>query len=170
MTNLRWFVWLFWVVLTLACGTLEVGIERAATPTRALATSEPSPTARPSSTVTTAPTTAPTSVATATAVLPASRERITFEPGSTVYTLTVNLTRGVAKAYVLTILAQQQMTVTANGDATIVVLDPQNRPVVPVSARLGQWVGVMPQTGDYAIVLQGDGAFTVSINIPPPGG
>ena len=168
--NLRWLLFLFAVVLAMACGTLEVGIERAATPTRALATSEPAPTARPSLAATTAPTAAPTSAPTATLVPSAARERITFEPGSTVYTFTVNLTRGVAKAYVLTILAQQQMTVTANGDATIVVLDPQNRPVVPVSARLGQWVGVMPQTGDYAIVLQGDGAFTVSINIPPPGG
>ena len=170
MTNLRWFVWLFWVVLTLACGTLEVGIERATTPTRALATSEPSPTARPSSSATTALTAAPISAPTATLVPSATRERITFEPGSTVYTFTVTLTRGVPKPYVLTILAQQQMTVTASGDVTIVVLDPQNKAVVPASARQGQWVGAMPQTGDYTIVLQGDGAFSVSISIPPLGG
>ncbi len=168
--NFRWLVSLFAVVLMMACGTLEVGIERAATPTRALATSEPVQTAQPSSTATTAPTAAPTSVATATLVLPATRERITFGAGSTVYAFTVNLTRGTPQAYVLTILAQQHMDVTANGDVTIIVLDRQNKLVMPTSAQPGQWAGVMPQTGDYIIVLQGDGSFDVSISIPPLGG
>ena len=168
--NLRWFLFVCGVVLAMACGTLQVVVERAATPTRALATAEPSPTVRPSSTVTRAPTTMPTSAPTATLVLSATRERITFGAGSTVYTFAVNLASGAPKAYVLTVLAQQQMTITASGDVTIVVLDPQNKAVVPVSARQGQWVGAMPQTGDYTIVLQGDGAFDVSISIPPLGG
>jgi hypothetical protein len=168
--NFRWLVLVFGVLLALACGTLQVGIERAVTPTRAFATREPSPTAQPSSTVTRAPTAALTSVATATLVLPATRERITFAPGTTVYTLTVDLTPGAPKAYVLTILAQQHMDITANGDVTIVVLDRQNKPIVPTSAQPGQWGGVMPQTGDYTIVLQGNGAFDISISIPPLGG
>ena len=62
------------------------------------------------------------------------------------------------------------MDITANGDVTIVVFDRQNKPVVPTSAQLGQWAGVMPQTGDYTIVLQGNGAFDISIDIPPLGG
>lgn len=168
--NLRWFALLFAVILALACGTLEVGIERAATPTRALATRAPSPSTQPSSTTTRAPTTAPTPVATATPILPATRERITFGAGSTVYAFAVNLTSGVPHAYVLTILAQQHMDVTANGNVTITVFDRQNRPVAPTSVQPGQWAGMMPQTGDYTIVLQGDGVFDVSINIPPLGG
>jgi predicted permease len=167
---LRWFALLFAVILAMACGTLEVGIERAATPTRALATRASSPSAQPSSTTTRAPTAAPTPVATATLILPATRERITFGAGSTDYAFAVNLTSGMPQAYVLTILAQQHMDVTANGAVTIIVLDRQNKPVVPTSLQPGQWAGVIPQTGDYTIVLQGAGVFNVSINIPPLGG
>jgi len=160
----------FVVPLLLACGTFEIGIEQTPTPILKIEMDTPTLTPTLLVLVTPNPTLTSTAIVAATATfVPPTRERITFASGSSNYTFSTSLTRGVPKMYVLTILAQQQLIVDADGDVTIVVLDSQNRTVIPVSARPGHWVGVIPQKGDFTILLNGEGTFNLTINIPPLG-
>lgn len=171
----RW-VWIALALpIVLACGTLEVGIEQTPTPTSAPTVQVILPTLTPTLIVLASPS-ATASLPTATPSpqvtlpVPPSRERISFGAGSTVHTFSTTLARGVPKGYILTILAQQQLIVDADGDVTIVVVDAQNRTVIPVSTRQGHWVGAIPQKGDCTIILRGEGTFNITLNIPPLGG
>ena len=138
-----------------ACGTLQVGIEPS-TPT----------TIHIPSTVTQS-SVAPAPTPLSTAVPPPVR--INFPTGSTTFTFTTRLNQGVPERYVLQILASQKMMISTSGNATIEVLDAQNQLLTPTSAEANLWQGTIPETGDYMIVLDGDGLITVTINIPPLG-
>lgn len=39
--------------------------------------------------------------------------------------------------------------------------------LVPISAGNGQWEVIIPQTGDYLLVIGGEGEVIVTIFIPP---
>jgi hypothetical protein len=163
----------FILPILLACGTLEIGIERAPKPTAVASTDTAMPvrTSLPITLIAPYSTIAPpTATAADIITAPASRERITFAAGTSTTSFPVFFTRGVLKAYLLTILAQQQLFVDADGDVTIVVLDSQNRLIVPVTVRPGHWVGVNPLKGDCTIILRGDGMINLTINAPPLGG
>ncbi|CAG0965575.1 hypothetical protein ANRL3_01161 [Anaerolineae bacterium] len=167
----RWVFVVLALPIVLACGTLEIGIERTPTPVLTPELPSPTPTSEPIVLASPSATLAsPTATVEATLPSPLSRERITFPPGGTTFSFTTNLTRGAPKAYVLTIYAQQQLIVNADGDVTIVVLDSQNKTIVPVSTRQGHWVGAIPYKGDCTIILRGEGTFNITINIPPLGG
>ena len=102
----RWVLFVLALPIVLACGTLEIGIERTPTPILTLELPSPTPTSRqivlasPSATLA-----SPTATVEATLPAPSSRERITFPPGGTTFSFSTNLTRGMIKAYVLTIYA-----------------------------------------------------------------
>lgn len=151
----------------LACGTLEIGIEQSVAPApsatmQAAALSAPV-FATPSATPTAASTHAPTLAA------PTTPERILFGPGDTSYIFSVNLTSGVPKTYLLQIQARQQMTVTTTTNVTITVLAAQDKPVTPTTAQPGQWAGTVPASGQYRLVLLGEGPAMITVNIPPGG-
>lgn len=137
-----------------ACGTLQVGIE------------PPTPQAAPPSPTATSSSASPATAVTLTVGPP---ERITFPVGSTTFTFTTRLNPGAAERYVLQILAMQKMTVTTSSNAAVQVFDAQSHLLAPASTGPNLWQGVIPETGDYIIVLQGNGLLTVSINIPPLG-
>jgi hypothetical protein len=155
------------------CGTLEVGIESSPTP---------APTVRSTSTVTASATgtavLTPTPLASPTpartestpqATATSEPDRITFPVGGNTFTFNARLTRGEAQRFILRILAQQTMSITTGSNVTVTVLDARNDPLQPSASSPGQWQGTLPQTGDYIIVLLGQGLVTVTIEIPPPG-
>jgi hypothetical protein len=109
----------------------------------------------------------PTNTPTPTESSPESPERISFLPGSTSATRTPNLTPGSPKRYVLGVQEGQRMSITISSDATITILDTEGNPLAPISASQGLYKVLIPQTGDYTVVLAGEGKVTVSIDIPP---
>jgi hypothetical protein len=165
MTNLQRLLLISILSLVFAgCGTLQVGIEGATrVPVPApTATNTPRPTATqvvatPTLTISVAP--SPTLTA----------ERINFPIHATNFTFSTHLNAGVPDRYVLQVLAQQTMTLTTSRNVTIQVFDAQGNPVKATTSSAGQWQGTIPQTGDYIIVLRGQGFINVSIDIPPPG-
>ncbi|HEY8477485.1 MAG TPA: hypothetical protein VIN09_11530 [Chloroflexota bacterium] len=100
---------------------------------------------------------------------PPSAERISFVPGSTSHTATVELRRGEPKALVLNVMGGQRMTVSADGGVRIAVFDAEQRLVAPESTGPGRWEGTVPGTGDYLVVIEGEGRAEVTITIPPRG-
>jgi hypothetical protein len=167
--------WLLYVMILFAlsgCGTLEVGIETSPTPApTAQSTSTPiataTPIAPPESTRTPVPV-SPT--ATEPAPVPTETpapDRITFPVGGNTFAFTARLVRGEPQRYVLRILAQQTMSITTGSNVTITVLTGDNNFLQPSVSSPGLWQGTLPQTGDYTIVLLGQGLVTVTIEIPP---
>jgi hypothetical protein len=98
---------------------------------------------------------------------PAS-QRISFPPDSTSVTLSTSLVRGMSRSYVLRILARQQLLVTTDNDTTTLnVLGPAGHSLLPTSARPGNWDFSAPATGDYTLMLAGQGPLTMTIIVPP---
>lgn len=154
------------------CGTLEVGIETTPMPTpsvQSAATPTLAGTSTPFITPTHLPATFTPTQATAAPSPTAAAERITFPVGGTTFDFTTRLAAGVEQRYILQILAQQRMSITTGSNVTIRVLDANNKIVPPTSSSPGLWQGTIPQTGDYTIVLVGQGFVTVTIEIPPLG-
>jgi hypothetical protein len=161
------------VLCTLSgCGTLEVGIETSPTPAptaqnTATPTATATSTATPESTRIPAPAsptlTEPAPGPTATA----APDRITFPVGGNAFTFTARLIKGEPQRYILRILAQQKMSITTGSNVTITVLTSDNSYLQPSVSSPGQWQGTLPETGDYIIVLVGQGLVTVTIDIPP---
>lgn len=155
------------------CGTLEVGIEGSPTPAptvQSTATAAAA-TATPLSTVTRLPA-SPSPTLTEPAPGPTATpapDRITFPVGGNTFTFNARLTKGEAQRFILRILAQQKMTITTGSNVTVTVYDDANELLQPSASSPGQWQGTIPQTGDYVIVLLGQGFVTVTIEIPPPG-
>lgn len=141
-----------------ACGTFQIGIEPVTTPLPAAATATAIATETQLAAV--------PDIATATARPP---ERINFPVGGTNFTFTTHLDKSVPDRYVLQVLAQQKMTITSSTNVSIEVFNTDDKLVGATTAAPGQWLGTIPQTGDYIIVLHGDGFVTVTIAIPAPG-
>ena len=95
--------------------------------------------------------------------------RIDFLPGTSAYTFTTNLVAGVPQDYVLTILAGQTLYIIKNGSAKTQVIDPLGNALTGMSAQPGPYGVAISQTGDYTVVLSGNGMTTVSLYVPPFG-
>lgn len=98
---------------------------------------------------------------------PASVERIHFVSGSTNATFSTDLMSGIAKGFILKILAGQQMLIRVNSDVQLVVLDPDSQKLAPASTHAGNRTFTITQTGDHTLILSGTGHITISIEIPP---
>lgn len=99
---------------------------------------------------------------------PTSSERVRFAAGATSATLEASLSRGALAGYILGIGAGQRLWVTATlGDVGFWLLDPEGKTLSPLSrtTRVGEFA--IPRTGDYTLVLDGDGAVQVVVEIPP---
>ena len=98
---------------------------------------------------------------------PASWERINFPRGSTTYTFSPQLTADFAKGYILRTLAGQSLFVTSSNLIRFAVLDPDNfeLPAFPTSS--GQLLFRLPKTGDYTLIIAGEGSATIAIDVPP---
>jgi hypothetical protein len=157
------------------CGTLEVGIESTPTPAPTVqSTATATPTATATGTAALTPTLPASPIPSRTASAPQSTatsepDRITFPVGGNTFTFTARLTKGEAQRFILRILAQQTMSITTASTVTVTVFNARNNPLQPTASSPGQWQGTIPETGDYVIVLLGQGLVTVTIEIPPPG-
>lgn len=99
---------------------------------------------------------------------PTSTERVRFAAGATSAALEATLTRGTVVGYILGIGAGQRLWVTATaGDVGFWLLDPEGKTLTPLSrtTRVGEF-GI-PRTGNYTLVLDGDGPVEVVVEIPP---
>ncbi len=101
------------------------------------------------------------------AVLPplANRDRIQFASGATSATVNTSLAVNTPKGYVVRALAKQNMMITATNNATVIVLDAQDNRQSPGSEQPGRWQGALSQTGDYTVVLFGQGAVSMTVKI-----
>jgi photosystem II stability/assembly factor-like uncharacterized protein len=102
--------------------------------------------------------------------LPTSLERINFPAGILSYTFRTNLTQDIPQGYTLGLLTGQKMYVAKNGDATIEVVDPQNNLLTDASSQPGPWSVSVAQTGNYTLVLSGQGLVSVTITLSPISG
>lgn len=98
--------------------------------------------------------------------LPASLTRIHFVPGTSSYTFTANLAQGVPQGFVLAVSSHQSIYVTKTGNATAEMLDTQNSILGAATSQPGPWGVTAAQSGDYTLVLDGQGSVTVSLYIP----
>jgi len=99
---------------------------------------------------------------------PATSEEVRFAAGATSATLETTLRRGAPAGYRLGIGAGQRLWVTATlGDVDFWVLDPDGKTLSPINrtTRVGEYA--IPRTGDYTLVLDGEGAAQVIVEIPP---
>lgn len=143
----------------------EIVVQPSATATPTLLPTETS-TATPEPPTKVPPTNTPTP--TPTLSVPATVQRLQFESGSTSDTVTTTLIPGVPKGYILRVQAGQEMFITLNRPANVVVLNPNGTRLPPSSSTINnQWQVVIPQTGDYTVVIGGEGETIITFFIPP---
>lgn len=99
--------------------------------------------------------------------LPITRERISFDLGSASDSFVVNLEAGQSNGYILNITAGQQMYITIPNQVRLLVLDTRDNIMETNWVDTGHWIVTIPQTGDYTVVLYGEGQTFVTIYIPP---
>lgn len=99
---------------------------------------------------------------------PTSTERVRFATGTTSATLEATLARGAPIGYLLGIGAGQRLWVTATlGDVGFWLLDPEGKTLSPLNrtSRVGEYA--IPRTGNYTLVLDGEGPVQIVVEIPP---
>ncbi len=96
-------------------------------------------------------------------------QRIYFPAGGTSYTLYTSLAPDSPQSYVLGITAGQALYVTKYGSATVEVLDRRGTVLAGPASEQGPWGVIIPETGDYTVTLAGNGAATVTFEIPSAG-
>jgi photosystem II stability/assembly factor-like uncharacterized protein len=99
-------------------------------------------------------------------LVPASPQRIRFAPGGTSVSVSTQMQRDKAQAYVLRARAGQTMLVSTQGDVTVILFDPNGALLNPVSAQLGEWHFNLPQNGDYDLILLGQKTVSMKVRIP----
>jgi hypothetical protein len=170
----------------LACGTLEISVDRTPTPdvystgtlgalqaqNADLATkiaalnstvSAVTNTPLPQPTRTTVPPTLP--------ALPAAT-RITFLNGATVGVVNAPIQAAQSQSYVLKALKAQPMFVfvgSANNDVTVSIKTQDGTNILSEAARQTSWQGSLPQTGDYFLTIHGGAStenFSLTVTVP----
>ncbi len=150
------------VAATLTAAPTPTPLPPTPTPTPLPPTATPVPTATPTLTPTATPTEAPPPT-------PEPIRRIRFAPGATSASFTVELAPGVPQQYVLKAMAGQRMTISAAGALPLAVslISPAGEVLPMLSPGPGQWQSTLPETGDYTIVLLGQGRVQITVRIPP---
>jgi hypothetical protein len=169
----------------LACGTLEISVERTPTPdvvatgtvgalqaqnaelSTRIATlnppvgiSTPTPLVQPAS-----PTVAPTESA------PAAT-RITFLDGATVGVVSAPIHAGQSQSYVLHALQAQPMfayVASFNGEVTLSIKRQDGTTILSAAAQQTSWQGTLPQTEDYYLTVHGGAStenFSLTVTVP----
>ena len=91
-------------------------------------------------------------------------QRVTFPKGATSVTLPAQINTTTAAAYVLYVLQGQTMTVRVKPAVNIVILGTHSQALTSASGALQYKI---PQSGDYTVVVMGEGNVSVEISIPP---
>ena len=96
---------------------------------------------------------------------PAQR-RVQFKRGTSSTTLQGTVTRALSETYLVGARAGQVMTVKltgANKSLSFLVSSPTTTSLIADNTR--DWTGMLPETGDYVIIVQADARATYSITI-----
>jgi photosystem II stability/assembly factor-like uncharacterized protein len=99
--------------------------------------------------------------------VPISQKRIKFAQGANSATITTDLVEGTPQGYLLMITAGQNLTIETKAMLNVAVLDPQNDPLSLESPQTDEWETSIPETGDYIIVVFGQGPASITMKIPP---
>ncbi len=99
--------------------------------------------------------------------LPSARQRIAIAPGTMSATVTADLASQSPQAYVVRASAGQRMMLSANGDLSLQVYDPQGNRLTGVMVQPGPWPVTVSQDGDYSIALMGGGPVSLTVSLPP---
>ena len=106
--------------------------------------------------------------ATTSAPSPVTVERVRFPVGGTSATLQPILERGKPIGYLLGIGAGQRLLLTVPaGKVDFRLLDPEGKTLSPLTSTARSSEYAIPSTDDYTLVLDGEGAVQVVVEIPP---
>jgi hypothetical protein len=169
----------------LACGTLEISMDRTPTPdaaltgtlgalqaqnselaTRIAAINQPTGTSTP------VPPTLPASPSATPAVSPPAATRITFLNGATVGVVSAPIQAGQSQNYVLQALRAQPMFVyvgSPNNDVTVSIKMQDGTTLLSAAAYQTSWQGSVPQTEDYYLTIHGGATtenFSLTVTVP----
>ena len=95
------------------------------------------------------------------------KERIQFSKGNSSHDFSVNLRKNEPRAYLLRISKYQHVHVSATNALNISVYDDDNIKLSPIKSSDNHIEVVIPETGDYTLLLTGKGDNDVKIVIPP---
>ncbi len=169
----------------LACGTLEISMDRTPTPdaavtgtlgalqaqnselaTRIAAINQPTGTSTP------VPPTLPASPSATPAVSLPAATRITFLNGATVGVVSAPIQAGQSQNYVLQALRAQPMFVyvgSPNNDVTVSIKMQDGTTLLGAAAYQTSWQGSVPQTEDYYLTIHGGATtenFSLTVTVP----
>lgn len=100
---------------------------------------------------------------------PAAPQRITFQPGATSATISMQLTTGQPKSYLIRAGAGQVMTLTFMGPVTSVDVQAPGGLILTPTYTDGStiWQFYLPRSGDNTITIYGSGSNRMTVEIPP---
>ncbi len=175
------------LVFLSACGTLEVSIDRTATPntpgtstaaalqvqnaelaTRVAELNQVALNATAFPPINPSPGT--TEVASQATVVPATR--ITFLNGASVGVVSAPIAPGQVQNYVLDAFQSQPMFVyvaSASNDVTVSITTENGATILPAADKKNSWQGALPQNGDYYLTIHPGSAtenFTLTVTVP----
>ncbi len=99
-----------------------------------------------------------------TAPLPDHPQRVSFNDSATT-TASTNLPQGRFDGMNFHAQSGQRLQVAARGDGTITLLEQGYQTVAPATASYDHWEFDLPSTGDYLIVIQGEGVIQLTLTL-----
>ncbi len=169
----------------LACGTLQITVDRTPTPDAAITgtvgalQSQNAELAtkiamlnQPTDPPTPIPPTLPISPSATPAVSVPLAMRITFLNGATVGVVNAPIQAGQSQNYVLQAFRAQPMFVfvgSPNNDVTVSIKMQDGTTILSAAARQTSWQGSLPQTEDYYLTIHGGGVsenFSLTVTVP----
>ena len=169
----------------LACGTLEISMDRTPTPDAALTgtlgalqaqnselATKIAAIGQPTEISTPVPPTLPASSSPTPGVLPPAATRITFLTGATVGVVSAPIQAGQSQNYVLQALRAQPMFVyvgSPNNDVTVSIKMQDGTTLLSAAAYQTSWQGSVPQTADYYLTIHGGAItenFSLTVTVP----
>ena len=97
-----------------------------------------------------------------------TKGRRRYSPGSSSFTFTTNLIPNVPKDHTLQFRQNHRVVISLSDDASIEVLDPARKPLIPVSSTARRFEVIIPRSAYYTIVFRGEeGSLRVTITSSP---
>ena len=103
--------------------------------------------------------------------LPANLKMVDLPESAAKAGVSFSMASGQPQGFTFTGLNGQTVAVKTGGHATVMLVTPDNVPVVPADAAPGQWSYDLPEGGRYTLALFGSGLVQVRLQSSPvPGG
>ena len=93
-------------------------------------------------------------------------ERIQFSPGAIAKILQGKLFNEEEKCYKLRINAGEELIVNKNKNFNINIIAPGGEVIAPEFISEGIWMGEVPISGDYLMIVKGHGSYIIKVIIP----